>query len=46
MDKITLAHSLSRFTNVWDPHVTVFFNLSVPAGEIEGEIEREGACRR
>jgi hypothetical protein len=40
MDKIVLAHSLSCFTDVWDPHVRVFFNLSVPAGEIE----REGAC--
>jgi hypothetical protein len=46
MDKIALAHSLSCSTDVWDPHVRVFFNLSVPAGEIEREreIEREGAC--
>jgi hypothetical protein len=40
MDKIALAHSLSCSTDVWDPHVRVFFNLSVPAGEIERERER------
>jgi hypothetical protein len=27
---------------VWDPHVRVFFNLSVPAGEIERERDWEG----
>jgi hypothetical protein len=37
MDKIALAHSLSCFTDVWDPHVRVFFNLSVSGGEIERE---------
>jgi hypothetical protein len=37
MDKITptqLSLSLSHFTDVWDPHVNAFFNLTSPLQEM------------